>query len=125
MAKTYKAAAIAYAALLLIFTGYLMLDTFVLGSAKQAGTSEMNLSLFADGTTVNGTVHLDGGTVSLAGAVSSLVPGTYTILSADAIVDGGGSWTLPALRRFLFSISVTGTEVRLTVSKHGLMMLVK
>ena len=78
-----------------------------------------------DGTTVNGTVHLDGGTVSLAGAVSSLVPGTYTILSADAIVDGGGSWTLPALRRFLFSISVTGTEVRLTVSKHGLMMLVK
>ena len=63
--------------------------------------------------------------IALAGAVSSLVPGTYTILSADAIVDGGGSWTLPTLRRFLFSISVTGTEVRLTVSKHGLMMLVK
>ncbi|MBQ2628836.1 MAG: hypothetical protein IJG13_04080 [Kiritimatiellae bacterium] len=78
-----------------------------------------------DGTTVSGTVHLDGGTVSLAGAVSNLVPGTYTILSADAIVDGGGLWTLPTLRRFLFSISFTGTEVRLTVSKHGLMMLVK
>lgn len=50
MAKTYKAAAIAYAALLLGFTGYLMLDTFVLSSAKQTGAAEMNLSLFTDET---------------------------------------------------------------------------
>ena len=50
MAKTYIAAAIAYAALLLGFTGYLMLDTFVLSSAKQTGAAEMNLSLFTDET---------------------------------------------------------------------------
>ena len=78
-----------------------------------------------DGMTVNGDICLNGGTVALTGAVSNIVPGTYTILSADTIVNGGGSWTLPTLRRFLFSISVTGTEVTLTVSKHGLMMLLR
>ena len=78
-----------------------------------------------DGMTVNGDICLNGGTVALTGAVSNIVPGTYTILSADTIVNGGGSWTPPTLRRFLFSISVTGTEVTLTVSKHGLMILLK
>lgn len=50
MAKSYKTAAIAYGAALLGFTGFLMLDTFVLSSAKQTGATEMNLSLFAEET---------------------------------------------------------------------------
>ena len=48
MAKSYQTAAIIYGTLLLGFTGYLMLDTFVLSSAEKTGTTEMNLSMFAD-----------------------------------------------------------------------------
>ena len=50
MATSYKAAAIAYAAALLGFTGFLMLDTFVRSSAKQTGATEINYALFADET---------------------------------------------------------------------------
>ena len=50
MAKSYKTAAVAYGAALLGFTGFLMLDTFVLSSAKRTGATEMNLSLFAEET---------------------------------------------------------------------------
>ena len=46
MARSYKAAAIAYGALLLGFTGFLMLDTFVRSSAKQTGATEINRTLF-------------------------------------------------------------------------------
>lgn len=46
MARSYKAAAIAYSALLLGFTGFLMLDTFVRSSAKQTGATEINHALF-------------------------------------------------------------------------------
>ncbi len=46
MARSYKAAAIAYGALLLGFTGFLMLDTFVRSSAKQTGATEINHALF-------------------------------------------------------------------------------
>ena len=50
MATSYKAAAIAYAAALLGFTGFLMLDTFVRSSAKQTDATEINYALFADET---------------------------------------------------------------------------
>ncbi len=50
MATSYKAAAAAYAAALLGFTGFLMLDTFVRSSAKQTGATEINYALFADET---------------------------------------------------------------------------
>ena len=86
MAKNYKAAAIAYAALLLSFTGYLMLDTFVLGSAKQTGASEMNLSLFADGTTVNGASRA-------AETAASVTRAAESDSSADTSADSTASST--------------------------------
>ena len=48
MANPYRIAAIVYGSLLLGFSGYLLLDTFVLGSVKQTGAKEINLSVFTE-----------------------------------------------------------------------------
>ncbi len=74
MATSYKAAAIAYAAALLGFTGFLMLDTFVRSSAKQTGATEINYALFADETKETAAQTAEqssSGTETAAGTASS------------------------------------------------------
>lgn len=51
MNQKYRIAAAGYAALLLAYTGYVLLHTFVLASPAQTGANEMNLAMFANETT--------------------------------------------------------------------------
>ena len=44
----YRKIALGYGLLLAAFSGYVLLDTFVLSSSVQTGANEMNLSLFAE-----------------------------------------------------------------------------
>ena len=78
-----------------------------------------------DGMTVNGALRLNGGTVTLAGAVDNIRPGAYTVLSADSLVNAGGAWTMPSVHKFVFSLSFTGTSATLTVSKPGLKVILR
>ena len=78
-----------------------------------------------DGLVINGDISLNGGAVTLTGAVADIQPGVYTILSANSITNGGGAWTLPVLRKFSFGLAFTGTEVRLTVAKTGLKVILR
>ena len=78
-----------------------------------------------DGMTVNGALRLNGGTVTLTGAVANIRPGVYTVLSANSLVNAGGAWTMPSVHRFVFSLSFTGTSATLTVSKAGLKVILR
>ena len=49
--KVHRICAVCYAALLIAFTGYVVLDTFVLTDTYQTDVTEMNLSLFQEEST--------------------------------------------------------------------------
>ena len=78
-----------------------------------------------DGMTVNGSIHLNGGAVTLTGALENLQSGVYTILAADSISDGGGAWTLPTLHRFSFGLAFKGSEIKLTVARTGIRIILR
>ena len=70
---------------------------------------------------VTGTAKVNGGTVTLAGDVGAIKPGSYAILHADTLQDGGGTWIAPAkTSRNIFIVTVTDNSIILNVLVKGL-----
>ena len=70
---------------------------------------------------VTGTAKVNGGTVTLAGDVGAIKPGSYAILHADTLQDGGGTWIAPAkTSRNIFIVTVTDDSIILNVLVKGL-----
>lgn len=95
MAKSYRAAAIAYGALLLGFTSFVLLDSFALKSVKQTDATEINLSLFseetnasAQQTTLRPTSHTakTSGTTSHTASGTSLTDSSSTVTQSATII---------------------------------------
>jgi hypothetical protein len=70
---------------------------------------------------VTGTAKFNGGTITLAGNVGAIKPGSYAILHADALQNGGGQWIAPPkTRRNIFTVTVTSDSIYLNVLEKGL-----
>ena len=70
---------------------------------------------------VTGTAKVNGGTIALAGDVGAIKPGSYAVLHADTLQDGGGQWIAPARTSHnVFTVTVTSDSIRLNVFERGL-----
>ena len=79
-----------------------------------------------DGLVINGDISLNGGAVTLTGAVADIQPGVYTILSANSITNGGGAWEVLGLpSRYVGSVSVADNTLRLSIDRRGSMIILR
>ncbi len=76
--------------------------------------------------TVTGTAKFNGGTITLAGNVGAIKPGSYAILHADALQNGGGQWIAPPKTSHNFyTVTVTADTIYLNVLEKGLRMIIR
>lgn len=73
--------------------------------------------------TVNGTLTVGGGTVTVPAGAGSVEPGEYVVVSAAKIVKGEGQWTLPVHPRRNYSLRFSETEARLFVRRNGMFLI--
>lgn len=102
------------------------------GDVEIAANGGLVATVNADGSvggpTVNGSVTLDGGTVTISGDAESIVPGNYAILTAESMDAGANAWTVetPSGKRKLgFAVSCTDTSVILHVYRFGLRTIIR
>lgn len=100
----------------------------ITGDVELAGGGTL-LALVADDGSVQtlsvaGTAKVNGGTIALAGDVGAIKPGSYAILQADVLQDGGGQWIVPAKTSHnVYTVTVTSDSIRLNVFEKGLRMI--
>ena len=113
-------------------------DDFSATSLSGGGTIDGDAALVSGGTlvvpvasgamptlSVTGSLSIDGGTIALTGDTEHLPVGTFTLLSADAIENGGGAWTVSGASRRVAEVAVSGTALTLTIRAPGLCITVE
>ena len=110
-------------------------DGFSATSLGGGGTITGDVELAAGGTllavvsgdgsvqtlSVTGMAKINGGTIALAGDVGAIKPGSYEVLHADTLQDGGGQWIAPARTSHnVFTVTVASDSIRLNVFERGL-----
>lgn len=73
--------------------------------------------------TVNGTLTLGGGTLTVPDGAGFVEPGEYVIVSAAKIVKGDGEWTLPSVPRRDWALYFSEKEIRLVIRRKGLFLI--
>ena len=97
----------------------------ITGDVELASGGTLLAVVSSDGSvqtlSVTGTAKVNGGTVTLAGDVGAIKPGSYAILHADTLQNGGGQWIAPSkTSRNIFIVTVTADSIYLNVLEKGL-----
>ena len=102
----------------------------ITGDVELVGDGGFRAVVSGDGSvqtlTVSGNAKIDGGTVALEGDVQALLPGSYVILQADALQDGGGQWAVSGLpSRYVGTVSVVANSLRLSIDRRGSVIILR
>ena len=102
----------------------------VTGDVELTGNGTFVAVVSDDGSvqtlTVTGTAKVNGGTITLAGNVGAIKPGSYAIIHADTLQNGGGQWIAPPKTSHNFyTVTVTSDSIYLNVFEKGLRITVR
>jgi hypothetical protein len=99
----------------------------VKGDVTVPAGGEVAVTVSEDGSvstlTVEGTLRLASGTLTLTGNPAVINPGKYVLLTADSLEKSAGEWSVPRHSRYGFSLSFEGDAAYLTVHRKGMMLI--